>query len=467
MRSKARVLAFWIVSAFALRNARAAITLVQHTGKDAGTTTSSTLAFPASNTAGNFIAVAVRAGIVGQSVTVTDTRGNTYRRALQANASLDGVTIAIYYAEAIAGGANTVTVTDTLTGGSLRFAVFEYAGVATASSLDGTPVMAEGTGTAMSSGTLTTTAGGGLVLGVFSTSDGATYAAGSGATIQERVPTAGTKLAVQDQLQISAGPIAAIGTIGASQAWAAAVAAFKAGATGAPVPDLTVAKSHAGSFTQGQSGATYTIAASNVGTGPTSGTVTVGDALPSGLTATSFSGTGWSCTLAPLSCTRSDALAAGASYPVITLMVNVSASASSPLVNGASVSGGGETNTGNDAANDVTTIDPASGGGGPIALVQHASKDAGTTSSSTLAFSASNTQGNFILVAIRAGSAGQSFTVTDTRGNTYRRALQQSETLDNVTVGLYYAENVALGSNTVTVSDTVAGGSLRFAILEY
>ncbi|HVQ34882.1 MAG TPA: hypothetical protein VMT33_02640, partial [Candidatus Bathyarchaeia archaeon] len=128
VRSIARVILFGIVGALAVRSARAAVTLVQHAGKDAGTTTSSTLAFPSSNTAGNFIAVAVRAGTLNQLVTVTDTRGNTYRRALQANAPLDGVTLALYYAEAIAGGANTVTVADTLSGGTLRFAIFEYAG---------------------------------------------------------------------------------------------------------------------------------------------------------------------------------------------------------------------------------------------------------------------------------------------------------------------------------------------------
>jgi uncharacterized protein (TIGR03437 family) len=41
------------------------------------------------------------------------------------------------------------------------------------------------------------------------------------------------------------------------------------------------------------------------------------------LTATAIGGTGWSCTLTPLACTRSDALAAGASYPAITVTVNV------------------------------------------------------------------------------------------------------------------------------------------------
>ena len=46
--------------------------------------------------------------------------------------------MALYYAENIAGGANTVTVADTVNGGTLRFAILEYAGVAPANALDRT-----------------------------------------------------------------------------------------------------------------------------------------------------------------------------------------------------------------------------------------------------------------------------------------------------------------------------------------
>src|SRR6185437_7308667 len=112
------------------------------------------------------------------------------------------------------------------------------------------------------------------------------------------------------------------------------------GVTAAPVPDLVIAKSHSGNFTQGEAGATYAITASNVGTGPTVGTVTVSDTLPAGLTATAIAGTGWTCTLATLTCTRGDALAPAASYPAITLSVNVDAAAPASLTNTAAVSGG-------------------------------------------------------------------------------------------------------------------------------
>jgi uncharacterized repeat protein (TIGR01451 family) len=123
--------------------------------------------------------------------------------------------------------------------------------------------------------------------------------------------------------------------------------------------DLVISKTHSGSFSQGQIGETYTLTVQNIGNGPTVGAVAVTDTLPTGLTATAISGTGWTCpTLAPLTCTRGDVLGSGgASYPPITLTVNVAANAPMPTVtNVVAVSGGGELITNNDAASDITTI---------------------------------------------------------------------------------------------------------------
>jgi kumamolisin len=123
-------------------------------------------------------------------------------------------------------------------------------------------------------------------------------------------------------------------------------------------PDLALAKTHTGTFTQGDTGKAYALTVTNSGTASTSGTVTVTDTLPSGLSATAFSGTGWTTNLSTLTATRSDALAQGSSYPPLTLTVSVSPSAAASVTNIASVSGGSETNTSNDSASDVTTIAP-------------------------------------------------------------------------------------------------------------
>jgi uncharacterized repeat protein (TIGR01451 family) len=121
-----------------------------------------------------------------------------------------------------------------------------------------------------------------------------------------------------------------------------------------------VAKSHTGNFTQGQSGAAYTITVTNSGGSATVGTVTVTDTLPASLTYVSGTGTGWSCSASGqvVTCTNNNVVAGSTSFPAITLTVNVSATAPSSVTNAVSVAGGGETNTANDSASDATTINP-------------------------------------------------------------------------------------------------------------
>ncbi len=156
-------------------------------------------------------------------------------------------------------------------------------------------------------------------------------------------------------------------------------------------PDLTIAKAHTGNFAQGQTGATYTITVTNSGTAPTNGAITVSDALPNGLTATAFAGTGWACTLSPLSCTRNEAIAAGASAPPLTLTVNISVNAPANVINVATVSGGGETTTTNNTAMDPTTI-----GSGP---------DLTITKTHTGNFTQGQTGAIYTIVVTNAGGA--------------------------------------------------------------
>ncbi len=116
------------------------------------------------------------------------------------------------------------------------------------------------------------------------------------------------------------------------------------------LPSLSISESHVGDFIQGQKGATYAVTVGNASrAGPTVGTVSVTATLSSGLALVSMSGSGWTCSAG--SCICNDVLAPGASYPVITVAVDVSASARSPQVNQVTVSGGG--------SNPATASDPA------------------------------------------------------------------------------------------------------------
>jgi uncharacterized repeat protein (TIGR01451 family) len=125
----------------------------------------------------------------------------------------------------------------------------------------------------------------------------------------------------------------------------------------AGAPDLAITKMHSGGFAAGSSG-TYTLTVSNVGTDPTTGAVRVEDTLPTGLTPTSVSGSGWVCSITgqAVTCVRTDPLAAGASYPPLSLTVSVSLDAVGTLVNTAEVATTGDANRSNDAASDSTAI---------------------------------------------------------------------------------------------------------------
>jgi len=128
--------------------------------------------------------------------------------------------------------------------------------------------------------------------------------------------------------------------------------AFFGGAGNSSTPTLIITKTHTGNFGQGQQNATYSITVQDAAYGtPTSGTVTVTDTVPPGLTLLSMTGSGWACV--GNSCSRGDSLAAGATYSPITVTVNVAAGAPSPQVNQASVSGGGSAPA---SATDTTLI---------------------------------------------------------------------------------------------------------------
>jgi uncharacterized repeat protein (TIGR01451 family) len=115
---------------------------------------------------------------------------------------------------------------------------------------------------------------------------------------------------------------------------------------------LSIMKSHSGSFTHGQLNATYTVTVFNAaGAGAASGTVTVTESLPAGLTPVSMTGTGWS--FSSNTATRSDPLNPGASYPAITVTVNVGAGAWSAVTNIVGVMGGASAPA---SASDPTSI---------------------------------------------------------------------------------------------------------------
>ncbi len=143
--------------------------------------------------------------------------------------------------------------------------------------------------------------------------------------------------------------------------WAAVIGTgvvlpFASGATPAfAAPVLSLEKFHSGDFAQGEQGA-YQFQVTNQGSDPTTGTVTLTDVVPAGLTVVGTSGhVSWDCTVttASISCTNDTAVGPIESYPALTLIVQVAEDAPCTVTNSATISGGGSLV---DSDSDPTTI---------------------------------------------------------------------------------------------------------------
>ncbi len=127
-------------------------------------------------------------------------------------------------------------------------------------------------------------------------------------------------------------------------------------------PDLSITNSHIGNFCQGETGAQYSVIVHNNGPGPSGGGVAamVVDTFPADLTPTAASGSGWNCVISnqTVTCTQTNPIAAGTSYPPITLTVNVATNATGTLMSTATVSGSGDNTPANNTAANSVTINP-------------------------------------------------------------------------------------------------------------
>ncbi|HEX8099334.1 MAG TPA: sortase [Actinomycetota bacterium] len=136
--------------------------------------------------------------------------------------------------------------------------------------------------------------------------------------------------------------------------------------------DLSVVKSHTGSFVVGTQG-TYDITVSNAGPSDATGPVTVTDSLPTGLGYASFWGTGWDCSAIgqDVTCTHAADLASG-SNATVSIVVNVGPAASPSVTNSASAASETiDSDLSNNSDSDPTTVDASA----DLSITKSASPD--------------------------------------------------------------------------------------------
>jgi MSHA biogenesis protein MshQ len=181
------------------------------------------------------------------------------------------------------------------------------------------------------------------------------------------------------------------------------------------VADMAIAMTNSGNFSVGANG-TFTLTVTNNGPSSTSGTITVTDTLPAGLTYVGYTGTGWSCSNSgqTVTCTRTDILASGSSEPDITITVRATSAGS--LTNTASVSSGAFDNvSSNNSASNTVTV-----GSTTVTVVKSADKanaSPGDTITYTMTIANTGTASATSVRAVDAVPAYTTYVANSTRLN--------------------------------------------------
>jgi hypothetical protein len=205
------------------------LTLIQKATAGTGTN-SITAAWGSAQTAGDFIACGALWNDATTTVSsVTDTKGNTYTQVAASPKTNTGISVVLYYAAnivAAAAGANTTTFALTASPTTRKPLCIEYSGVLSAPA-DGS-AGSTGTGTAVSSGALTTTVASDLLVGVDVVGNNIS-AVSTGFT--QQILVSGNDY--EDRQATGATSYTFAPTQATSTVWAAILGAFKTGGTSA------------------------------------------------------------------------------------------------------------------------------------------------------------------------------------------------------------------------------------------
>jgi hypothetical protein len=203
------------------------ITLIQTAATQASGVTSVSVQFPSPNAAGNLIIAFVRMSSTSQTVTVTDTAGNTYVDGVSQVQTADGHQVHIFYAKNISGGANAVTAHFSAANNHPWIALYEYNGLNTTAPLDRT-AHAQGSGSTASSGaTAVTTSSNELVFAAtgLPASYTGSVSAGAGYTLMQQ-DTASSRAANEAAGTSSTGSVTGVFNLAPGTSWSAVVATF-------------------------------------------------------------------------------------------------------------------------------------------------------------------------------------------------------------------------------------------------
>ena len=354
---------------------------------------------------------------------VTDTLGNAYALAIGPTTGT-GKRQSIYYAKNIRSGSNTVNVAFSPAAVSPDVRVLEYSGVDTVAPLDAA-IGASGNSSTANSGPAALSNANDLIIGA-NIVGAKNIVAGSPFTA--RVLTGTTSNIVEDRVVNVGGSYNAWTPMVSAAPWVMQMVAFKAGTSVSGTAPAVGGVSPSSGTAAG--GTAVTITGSNFTAGAT---VTFGGIPATNVTvATSTSITA-----------TTPAHAAGAVTVTVT----------NPNGQSGSLAG----------AYAFTAI-----GGGTISFVQvNAAAPQTASASVSVIYPAAQIAGDLNIVAVGWNDTTSTVSsVTDSRGNTYALAIGPT-TGTGLRQSIYYAKNIAAGSNTVTVAFNKAAAFVDVRVLEY
>jgi hypothetical protein len=399
----------------------AGATFVQVNYKTSTLASSLVTTYPSVQTAGNLNIVVVGWNDTTSVVSsITDSNRNAYALAIGPTAGT-ALTQSIYFAKNIAAGSNTVTVTFNKAASYPDVRVLEYSEADAANPLDVTAA-AVGTGLAANSGAALTTSVNELIFGAGMTFD-VFNASGSG--FAKRVITNFGDIA-EDATVANTGLYGATASLRASAPWVMQMAAFRPKSASASAVSVSGISPSSGTASGGTS-------VKITGTGFLPGsTVTFGGTAGTNVTVTN------SNTITATTPSH----AAGS----VNVVVSTSSGQIGTLLNGYTYTGSTST---------------------AVKFVQVNYKALTSGSSVTTAYPSQQTAGNLNVVAVMWGDTVKTVSsVTDSKGNNYALAAGLTKAT-GLTSAIYYAKNIAGGSNAVTVAFNGTALYPNVNVLEY
>jgi hypothetical protein len=373
---------------------------------------------------------------------VSDTLGNTYYAGPLINNGLYNVAaVQIFYAYNIAGGSNTVTaisnspqIADPWTGLFLQ----EYSGIATTSVVDVSSGQAAPSSTAtVTPGTMTTSTSCDLVVAAFADGHVSSQTDTGGAGWTTRSSDSFDPAWVFDDSPIGVVAGQTVNAVmnltgGADNGWAAAQTAFRGAKTSAPAQPTQLAfTTSSQSVTTRSCSSAVTIQSQNASAQPTNTSTGINIAL---------SGSGLMF-YADANCV----------YPISSVYIGAGTNTQSFYFQGTA------------AGSPTITASIA-----PTLVHENAS---GYVTASSLTATWTETAGDFLVAAVYWNQNSATVTVSDP-SNTWNSTPKLSNTTacssgQGSQVQLWYAQNIAGGSNTVTISQSTGTNPLGAYVFEY